>query len=102
METRVDLPAPFSPSNASTSPCASSREMASLASRAPKRLVMPCSRRTGDVMPAPPPQPSPGGGGSELPLPCRRLRLRVVHLHRELAVQDGLFLVLHLGDDLGG
>src|SRR6187200_2249462 len=47
METRVDLPAPFSPSSASTSPAPSSSETASLATSAPKRLVMPERRRTG-------------------------------------------------------
>ena len=47
MDTKVLLPAPFSPSSASTSPRASVSEMASLASSAPKRLVMPVSYRTG-------------------------------------------------------
>ena len=39
--TRVDLPAPFSPSSACTSPRRRSRSIRSLAVNAPKRLVMP-------------------------------------------------------------
>ena len=40
---RVDLPAPFSPSRACTSPGSTVRSMWSLATRSPKRLVMPRS-----------------------------------------------------------
>src|SRR5919112_5153369 len=39
----VDLPAPFSPSSACTSPGSTVRSMWSLATRSPKRLVMPRS-----------------------------------------------------------
>ncbi len=46
MDISVDLPAPFSPSSASTSPRASVSEMPSLATRLPKRLVMPARRST--------------------------------------------------------
>src|SRR4051794_34031538 len=46
MDIRVDLPAPFSPSSASTSPACRSRAMASLATRLPKRLGIPRRRRT--------------------------------------------------------
>ena len=49
MDISVDLPAPFSPSRASTSPRAKVRLMASLATSLPKRLVMPDRRRTGSV-----------------------------------------------------
>ena len=45
------LPAPFSPSSASTSPARSSSEMASLATSAPKRLVMPLRRSSGAASP---------------------------------------------------
>ena len=39
----VDLPAPFSPSNACTSPSRRSRSIASFAVNVPKRFVMPRS-----------------------------------------------------------
>ena len=41
------LPAPFSPSSASTSPRASVSEMASFATRLPKRFVIDSRRSTG-------------------------------------------------------
>src|SRR4051812_42375661 len=43
----VDLPAPFSPSKASTSPGSSCRSMPLLATSEPKRLTMPRPSRTG-------------------------------------------------------
>src|SRR3954471_22612423 len=43
MLIRVDLPAPFSPSRAWISPGSTVRSMWSLATRSPKRLVMPRS-----------------------------------------------------------
>src|SRR3954467_12124488 len=46
---RVDLPAPFSPSRAWISPGSTTRSMESLATRSPKRLVIPRSSSfTGD------------------------------------------------------
>src|SRR5262245_12006695 len=43
----VDLPAPLSPTRATTSPAYTSSEASLRASTAPKRFVMPCSDRTG-------------------------------------------------------
>jgi|GEM_PF-5382960 len=45
----VDLPAPFSPSSARMCPARMSRSIASLALTAPKDLLIPSSRTTGDV-----------------------------------------------------
>src|SRR3546814_5255173 len=56
--TRVDLPAPFSPSRAWISPGATAKSMRSLASTPGKRLLMPLASRRGasgwgTVMPRP-------------------------------------------------
>src|SRR5690625_136653 len=48
--TRVDLPAPLSPSSATTSPCWTWRPTASRARTAPKVLEIPDSSRTGVLM----------------------------------------------------
>src|SRR5919197_3067288 len=60
MFIRVDLPAPFSPSRAWISPRRSSKSMASLATSAPNRLVIPRSSSAsaspdiGGITPFPP------------------------------------------------
>src|SRR6185312_4026426 len=65
----VDLPAPFSPSRACTSPGASSKSIASLATRLPKRLVIPRSSRAGWSAIS----RSPGGGPRRARPPGERL-----------------------------
>ena len=57
MRVSVLLPAPFSPSSASTSPASTDRSIASLASSDPNRLVIPRSSTSG----------APRGGESSPP-----------------------------------
>src|SRR5258706_14316364 len=52
MFIKVDLPAPFSPSKAWTSPGRTSRSMASLATRPGNSLVIPTSSTFGPAAPA--------------------------------------------------
>jgi hypothetical protein len=54
----VDLPAPFSPINAWTSPGRSCRETSSFATTPGKRFVMPSSTTKGGALPRPAPSPS--------------------------------------------
>src|SRR3982750_461109 len=91
MDTSVLLPAPFSPNSASTSPCASVSEIASLATKLPKRLVMPVNASA--VLTA-----TAADVSRSL---RRRLGLAIVDLDRELAVGDRLLGRLDLGHDLG-
>src|SRR5690554_6214458 len=107
MFMRVVLPAPFSPRSATISPLASSRSIPSLASRLPKRLVMPDRRRTG-LRAVTGTSMTLTWFYRDLPLWCGRLpsksaaggRFGIVDLHLEGAVEDlllpGLDLVDHL------
>ena len=53
MFTRVDFPAPFSPTSARTSPASTERETSSTAATPAKRLVMPCNSSAGSVTASP-------------------------------------------------
>src|SRR3954454_19476023 len=81
---RVDLPAPFSPSSACTSPERRSRSTRSLATRLPKRFVTPRSSRA-------------GASGTSV----RRSLLDRVGDVGELPRRDLLLDLLDLGDVLG-
>src|SRR5581483_9282852 len=86
----VDLPAPFSPSRACTSPCSTSRSTWSLASTPGNCFVIPLSSRTGSALTAArfygaenaggrargPPSPETGPGTGRIPSPSRSSTLQ--------------------------
>src|SRR5215208_4552447 len=90
----VDLPAPFSPSSACTSPCFKSKSIALLASTPGKCLVMPASSRRGASAMALGRRLR--GGPSDPPLDRWELLDRVGDL--DLPVDDLLLLGLDLVD----
>src|SRR5438552_14161481 len=100
MFMRVDLPAPFSPSRAWISPGSTTRSMWSLATRSPKRLVMPRSsslRATswwGWAARPPTRGGRPGQSGSGLLRLCRRG-------DRHLAADDVLLELVELALQVG-
>src|SRR5437868_15346848 len=90
MFIRVDLPAPFSPSRACTSPRASSKSTPSFATTPGNRFVIALSsRRGGSAMGM--------ARGGPRPAPHWSSRNRVRDL--DLAALDLVFLGLHLVDD---
>src|ERR1700761_8372119 len=106
MFIRVDLPAPFSPSRAWMVPGAMERSMWSLATRLPKRFVMPCSSRstrpphplygTGNAEFRPGTPVASRAGNSSISLFVRRLR-RALRGHLDGARDDALLDRLQLG-----
>src|SRR5437764_12612536 len=96
MFIRVDLPAPFSPSRAWISPGSTARSIRSLATRSPKRLVMPCSSSLRASSRGAPRRGPPAG--SRRPRACHlRILFRLVrrgHLH--LAADDVLLELVEL------
>src|SRR5262245_22004294 len=92
---RVDLPAPFSPRSACTSPSRTSRSTRSLASTPGNRFVIPRSSRTGisstmlrGIL-----------GGGLRPPPKNRLQLNLLRGDLDLAGDDRLLDLVQLLDD---
>src|SRR6266568_2224344 len=95
MRIRVDLPAPFSPISACTSPGRSSRETSSFATTPGKRFVMPSSTTKGGALPRPARSLSPIVVGR------RPGRLRLLR-NLDRPADDVLPVLLQLSDDIRG
>src|ERR687896_2442511 len=97
MRITVVLPAPFSPSRACTSPGRTSKSIASFATSAPKRLVIPRSSRAGGTAASLTGVPALAGVSSRVG-DDRSRRRRLVDVHPE---RSGLDLCLALLDHRG-
>src|SRR6478736_10043921 len=93
MRIRVDLPAPFSPIRACTSPGRASNETSSFATTPGKRFVMPSSTTKGGALARPAPSPS------LIVVGRRRCRLRILR-NLDRPVDDVLPVQLERRDDV--